>query len=188
MKTLVAANINKTAPNGHRSWRTGTVEAFRPYTRVLPIWFFRAPCCVRPTPFLTRALITSWPCLPCQHSRAMAPKPKPKPTGRVEVVKHFVRGHAARNQFFDSLAAASTVDVTDVKRVFDSIQKIAVRELRAAGTFTLHTIGSFRVKTLPATPEGPGECHGMHFTRREKPSKKCVVCKVAAPLNDKAVN
>ena len=111
----------------------------------------------------------------------MAPKPKPKPTGQVEVVKHFVRGHAARNAFFDSLAAASTVDVTDVKRVFDSIQKIAVRDLRVAGTFTLHTTGSFHVKTLPAR-------HGKHFTRREKPSKKCVVCKVAAPLNDKAVN
>ena len=118
----------------------------------------------------------------------MAPKPKPKPTGKVEVVKHFVRGHAARNAFFDSLAAASTVDVTDVKRVFDSIQKIAVRDLRAAGTVTLPMICSLHVKTLPATAEGPGECHGKRFTRREKPSKKCVVCKVAAPLNDKVVN
>ena len=118
----------------------------------------------------------------------MAPKPKPKPTGQVEVLEPFLRGRAAANAFFDKLASVSDIPVADIKRVFDGIQKIAVRELRSTGAFTLHQIGAFRVKTIPGTPEGPGECHGKHFTRREKPSKKTVVCKVASKLSDKVVN
>ena len=115
----------------------------------------------------------------------MAPKPTPKPAGQVEVLRPFVRGRAATNAFFDSLATASDLPVADLKRVFESIRKVAVRELRSTGTFTLHTIGTFQVKTSPGTSE---QCDGKPSTRRERPSKKYVSCNVAAQLSDLVVN
>ena len=118
----------------------------------------------------------------------MGPKPQPKPTGTVETVKPFLSGRAAAKEFFDKLATASDVPVGDIKRLFENIQQMAVQDLKSTGAFTLHTLGTFHVKTMHATAEGPGECHGTKFTRREKPSRKYVVCKVAAPLNDRVVN
>ena len=116
----------------------------------------------------------------------MAPKPKTK--GEVEILKPFTRGHAATKAFFDDLAIVTDTPLADVQRVINGLQKIAVRDLRSKGTFTLHTIGTFSVKIQPATSERPGECHGKKFTRREKPRRKSVVCKVASQLNDKAVS
>ena len=114
--------------------------------------------------------------------------PKPKPMGQVEMLQPFVRGPAAAKAFFEDLSRVSDIEVVELKKMFNGLQKIAVRDLREKGSFTLHSIGSFHVKTNPGTTEGPGECHGKHFTRREKPSRKHVICKVASALSDKVVS
>lgn len=117
----------------------------------------------------------------------MAPKPKPKPKGQVEVTQTFVRGHAAVKAFFEELASVSDLPMDDVKKMFEGMQKLIVQNLRSKSSFTLPSVGVFSVKTIPGTAEGPGTCNGKEFTRREKPAKKKVICKVAAALSDKVV-
>jgi hypothetical protein len=114
--------------------------------------------------------------------------PKPTPTGQVEMLQPFVRGRAAAKAFFYDLSSVADIEVGELKKMLDGLQKLAVRDLRSKGSFTLHSFGSFHVKTNPGTAEGPGECHGKQFTRREKPSRKHVICKVASLLSDKVVS
>jgi hypothetical protein len=122
-----------------------------------------------------------------RSGRHMAPKPKPKPKGEVEMFKPFARGRAATKCFFDDLEQVTDTPVADLKRTLDGIQKIAVRDLRSKGNFTMPSIGTFRVKAMLGATEEPLVIMDRTMTRREKPAKSKVICKVAAALNDKAV-
>jgi hypothetical protein len=117
----------------------------------------------------------------------MAPKPKPKPKGEVEMFKPFARGRAATKCFFDDLEKVTDTPVADLKRTLDGIQKMVVRDLRSKGKFTLPSIGTFRVKAVLGATEAPMVLWDRTLTRREKPAKSKVICKVATALNDEAV-
>ena len=123
--------------------------------------------------------------LPSCGGRYMAPKLKPKPKGEVEMFKPFARGRAATKSFFDDLEELTNTPVVDLKRMLDGIQKIAVRDLRSKGNFTMPAIGTFRVKAMLGATEAPMVIMDKALTRREKPAKNKVICKVATALNDK---
>ena len=117
----------------------------------------------------------------------MAPKPKPKPKGEVEMFKPFARGRAATKCFFDDLEQLTDTPAADLKRMLDAVQKLAVRDLRSKGNFTMPAIGTFRVKANLGTTEAPMVIMDRALTRREKPAKNKVICKVASALNDNVV-
>ena len=117
----------------------------------------------------------------------MAPKPKPKPTGQVSMMEPFVRGRAAVKCFFDELEKATGVPAADLKRIFDGLQKIAVRGLKSKGKFTIPAVGVFRLAAKPSASEGPMVIMGKNLTRRERPAKRKVICKVAAALSDRVI-
>ena len=117
----------------------------------------------------------------------MAPKPKPKPAGQVDMIEPFVRGRAAVKNFFDELEAATDTPAADLKRIFDGLHKIAVRDLKSKHSFAIPAMGLFRVISKPSATEAPMVIMDRSLTRREKPGKNKVICKVAPALNDKVV-
>ena len=117
----------------------------------------------------------------------MSPKPKPQPKREVDMIEPFVRGRAAVKNFFDELEAATDTPVVELKRVFDGLQKLAVRNLKDKGVYSIPAMGTLRRIAKPNTTEAPFVIMDRTVTRREKPAKYKVICKVAPALNDKVV-
>ena len=75
----------------------------------------------------------------------------------------------------------------ELKKMLEGLKKLAVRDLRSNGTFKIHGLVSFSVKTFHGTAESKGVCLGKEFVRREKPGGKKVVCKADQGMSDKVV-
>ena len=115
----------------------------------------------------------------------MAPKPTPKPAGQVDMVEPFLRGRAAVKSFFDEMETATDTPAADLKRIFAGLQKLTVRDLKGKAMFTIPAMGVFRRVAKQSTTEAPMVIMDRNLTRREKPAKNKVICKVAPALIDK---
>ena len=60
-------------------------------------------------------------------------------------------------------------------------------DLKEKSMFTFPAVGVFRRVTKPSATEAPMAILGRSLTRREKPAKCKVICKVALALSDKVV-
>ena len=104
------------------------------------------------------------------------------------MVEPFLRGRAKVKDFYDAMEQATDTPAADLERIFTTgLQTLAVRDLREKGVFAIPAMGIFRLVAKPSATEAPMAIMGRSLTRREKPAKCKVVCKVAPALNDKVV-
>ena len=103
------------------------------------------------------------------------------------MIEPFVRGRAAVKNLFDELEKATDIPVAELKRIFDGLQELAERDLKDKGVYTIPAMGMLRRIAKPYTTEASLVIMDRNVTRREKPAKYKVICKVAPALNDKVV-
>ena len=168
----------------------------------------RTLCCIGHTRILAVSALKREPIIFVVHFPygAMAPKKKPaaaaaaartvattgsgaaatptKKRGQVQIVKPFLRGKAAANAYYSSIAEMSDgASAKQVHTVIDGLKNVCVRDLKGESSFTIPGIATYTMKTTQAQAARKVSGDGWSYATKAKSGGcKRVQCRVLSAL------